>query len=145
VLEVRWEGHDQFLDHGCGRDAFHDFRVTAQGERFWSRLGFTKNQKIGIFLIICFDFFPAGRGRRENCRGRTRAVAAEKGGAMRGRKLIGNKSLNLIVGWCGRFFIFCCPSAIFTRHWRVAGRGRKLIVDPITEIQSQQLPLGSCR
>jgi len=50
------------------------------------------------------------------------------GGAGRGRKLIGRDLVNLIVGWCGRFFIFCCPFSIFTRHRQVA-RNQILIPD----------------
>jgi len=32
-----------------------------------------------------------------------------KGGASRGRKLIGRNSVNLIVDWCGRFLFFVVP------------------------------------
>jgi len=33
----------------------------------------------------------------------------DKGGAGRGRKLIGRNPVNLIVGWCGQFLFFVVP------------------------------------
>jgi len=44
----------------------------------------------------------------------------DKGGAGRGRKLIGRKPVNLIVGWCGRFLFFVVPrqfSQILIPDW----------------------------
>jgi len=41
----------------------------------------------------------------------------DEGGAGRGRKVIGRKPVNLIVGWCGRFLFFVVPRQFSRVGW----------------------------
>jgi len=54
--------------------------------------------------------------------------ARDYGGAGRGRKLIGKNSVNLIVGWCGRFLFFVVLRQ-FSLKTLASGQKIKLIPD----------------
>jgi len=48
-------------------------------------------------------------GKGNDCNDDGAGGVGAVGGAGRGRKMIGRKSVNLIVGWCGRFLFFVVP------------------------------------